>query len=152
MSANVVTKTKFDAELKRISDRVTSNKTRHLLIETEFKKVKAFDAADFKGKNYFDNDSKNYLVFDTNSGISINILGTPSNAILKWKSIGMSKEVIKPPKTSKNILSPLLVVGKNRVKLNVDCLVQDQITYTPQTIVNIYIVYDITKKNPVSSY
>ena len=152
MSANVVTKTKFDAELKRISDRVTSNKTRHLLIETEFKKVKAFDAADFKGKNYFDNDSKNYLVFDTNSGISINILGTPSNAILKWKSIGMSKEVIKPAKTSKNILSPLLVVGKNRVKLNVDCLVQDQITYTPQTIANIYIVYDITKKNPVSSY
>ena len=32
------------------------------------------------------------------------------------------------------------------------CLIQDQITYTPQTIVNIYIVYDITKRNPVTSY
>ena len=41
---------------------------------------------------------------------------------------------------------------KNRVKFNGDCLMQDQITYAPQTIVNIYIVYDTTKKNPVGSY
>ena len=64
----------------------------------------------------------------------------------------MSKEFIKPPKSNKNILSPLLDSGQNRVKFNGDCLIQDQITHTPQTIVNIYIVYDITKKNSVSSY
>ena len=77
---------------------------------------------------------------------------SPSNAILEWKSIGVSKEVVKPPKTSRNILSPLLDGGKDRVIFNGGCLNQDQITYTPQTIVNIYIVDDITKKNPVSSY
>ena len=64
----------------------------------------------------------------------------------------MSKDVIKPPKSNKNILSPLLDRDKNRIKFNGDCLIQDQITYTPQTIVNIYIVNGITKKNPVSSY
>ena len=33
--ANLITKTYFDTELKNISGRVTSNKTKHLLIETE---------------------------------------------------------------------------------------------------------------------
>ena len=64
----------------------------------------------------------------------------------------MSKIFIKPPISNKNILSPLLDRSENRVKFNGDCLIQNQSTYTPQTIVNIYIVYDITKKNPVSSY
>ena len=41
---------------------------------------------------------------------------------------------------------------KIKLKFNGNCLVQDQITYTPQTIVNIYIVYEITKKNSVSDY
>ena len=36
--ANLITKTDFDIELKNISGRVTSNKTKHLLIETEPKK------------------------------------------------------------------------------------------------------------------
>ena len=62
------------------------------------------------------------------------------------------KEVIKPPRPNKNILSFLLDSGKKRVKFNGDCPVQDLITYTPQTIVNIYNFYDVTKKNPVSSY
>ena len=41
---------------------------------------------------------------------------------------------------------------KIKLKINGSCLVQDQITYTPQTIVNIYIVYEITKKNNISDY
>ena len=35
--ANLVTKTNFDIELKKISDRVTSNKTKHLFVEIELK-------------------------------------------------------------------------------------------------------------------
>ena len=125
--------------MKGLSDRLTSNKTKHMLVETELRKLKTFDVAYFKSKNYFGNHSKNYLVIDTVSGISINILGTPSKSILEWASIGVSKEVIKPPRTNKNILSPLLDRGKKRVKFYGDCPIQDQITYTPQTIVNIYI-------------
>ena len=33
-----------------------------------------------------------------------------------------------------------------KLNINGSCLIQDQITYTPQTIKNIYIVYEITKK------
>ena len=51
--ANLITKTDFDTELKKISDRVVSNKTKYLLVEIELKKI-----------NYFDDDgTQNYLVF-----------------------------------------------------------------------------------------
>ena len=57
-------KTDLDTELKKISDIVTSNKTKHLLIENELKKLEKFDAAYFTGKNYFDSDgTQNLLVF-----------------------------------------------------------------------------------------
>ena len=66
----------------------------------------------------------------------------------------MSEEIIKPPRSNNNILSPIIedTDTKKRPKFYGDCLIQDQITYTPQTIVNIYIVYEITKNNPISSY
>ena len=38
--ANLITKTDLDFELKKIYDRVTSNKTKHLLVENELKKTK----------------------------------------------------------------------------------------------------------------
>ena len=40
--ANLVTKTEFDIQLKNISVRVTSNKTKHLLVENELEKLKNF--------------------------------------------------------------------------------------------------------------
>ena len=60
--ANLITKTDFDAEFKRISDRVASNKSKHLLIKNELEKLEKFEAAYFRGKNYFDgnNDTQNY--------------------------------------------------------------------------------------------
>ena len=65
--ADLVTKTDFDAELKKNSDRVTSNKFKHLLLENKLKKLKTFDLNYFKGKNYFEgNDgAQNTLVFQT---------------------------------------------------------------------------------------
>ena len=61
---NLVTKTDFDIELKKVSDRVTSNKSKHLLVETELKKLQKFDSSYFRDKNNFDGDStQNYLVF-----------------------------------------------------------------------------------------
>ena len=74
--ANLVTKTDFDTKLKGLSDRITSNKTKHLLVETELKKLKTFDVAYFKSKNYFGNYFKNYLVFDTITSFS-NLLVIP---------------------------------------------------------------------------
>ena len=68
----------------------------------------------------------------------------------------MSKEIIKPPRSNDNILSPTTenTLDHQKIKLKFDgsCLVQDQITYTPQTIVKTYIVYEIIKKNSISDY
>ena len=49
-------KTDFDAKLKKNSDSVASNKTKHLLVENEFKKLKTFDSSYFKGKSHFEED------------------------------------------------------------------------------------------------
>ena len=66
--------------------------------------------------------------------------------ISSWKYKGLSNEIIKPPTTSNNSLaSKLSYFGtKARVKFNGSCLKQDKITYTYGTIVNIYIVYELS--------
>ena len=62
---NLVTKTDFDTRLKALSDRVTKNKSKDLLLDNELKKLKAFDSGYFGGKNYFDADDgrQNLLIF-----------------------------------------------------------------------------------------
>ena len=73
--------------------------------------------------------------------------------ILKWKSKGISDENIKSPATINNILNPLLEYGnKLKLKLNGRCLKQDKITYNHEKIVNIYIVYEISKSYNISDY
>ena len=47
---SLVTKTDFDAKLKAISDRVTKNKSKHLVVKNELKKSKTFDLSYFWGK------------------------------------------------------------------------------------------------------
>ena len=51
-------------------------------------------------------------------------------------------------------LNPLLdyLDDKIRVKVTRSCLKQDKVTYTHRTIVNIYIVYEITGYNDLSSF
>ena len=59
--ANVITKTDFDAKLSGLNKKITSNKTKHLLVENELKELDKFDAAYFRGKNYFEDDgTQNY--------------------------------------------------------------------------------------------
>ena len=61
----------------------------------------------------------------------------------------MPNESIKPPSAPNNFLTPSLnYVGiKVRVKFSGSCLKQDKVTYTYRKIVNIYIVYEINKKD-----
>ena len=62
--ANLVTKTDFDTKLQDISKRITSNKSKHLLVEPELKILEKFDVAYFRGKKYFDGDSaQKFLLF-----------------------------------------------------------------------------------------
>ena len=63
---NLVTKTYFDDKLSNLKKKITKNKTDHLLVQNELKKLKTFDLSYFIGKNYFgENGTQNYLVFQT---------------------------------------------------------------------------------------
>ena len=53
---DLLRKPEFDFKLNGISDRVTKNKTKHLLIENELKKLQKFYAAYFRGKRHFEED------------------------------------------------------------------------------------------------
>ena len=41
--ANLITKTDFDVKLSSLNRKITSNKTKHLLVENELKKLKTFN-------------------------------------------------------------------------------------------------------------
>ena len=51
---DLIRKPEFDFKLKGISDRVTKNKTKHLLVENELKKIKALGLRFFGGRKYFE--------------------------------------------------------------------------------------------------
>ena len=150
--ANLVTKTDFDGQLKKVSDRVTSNKAKHLLTENELKKLKTFDLSYFLGKNYFDgNDgAQNTLVFQTMK----KYFELPNqDQIDEWKSKELSNQYLHVVSTLGNVvlskpIKPMHVIFKRK-----GALVQsenDIIAGRP--IVNIYIVYKTSPKTINSNF
>ena len=64
LTANLITKTDFDAKLSDLNKKIVPNKTEHLIINNELKKLKKFDLGYFIGKSHFDeDDAQNYLIF-----------------------------------------------------------------------------------------
>ena len=102
--------------LKKIvdSDRVISNKTKNLRFENEIKKLNNFDAAYFRGKNYFDNDgTPNYLVFQpVHKYFEIN-----SGRITSWESKGLSNEKNTSASSPHNDILRKLVHNNGRIEL-----------------------------------
>ena len=68
---------------------------------------------------------------------------------MSWKSKGLSVESIIPPAHNNFVNPPSLnyLGTKIRVRFTGNCLKQPEISYTHGKIVNIYIVYEINKKN-----
>ena len=97
----------------------------------------------FIGKSDFDEDgTQNYFLFQPLNKCFKLITNTFS--ILLWQSKGLFTESIDPPTTS---FSPSInyVGNKIRVKFNGSCLKQsNKLTYTHKTLVNIYIVYELS--------
>ena len=52
-ASNLVKKTDLDTKFKNISDRVTKNKSKHLLVENEINKLKEFDLSYLRGGGLF---------------------------------------------------------------------------------------------------
>ena len=142
VQAKSITKTEFDSKLSNLNRKITSNKTKHLLVENELNKLKTFDSSCFIGKSHFDEDgTQNYLVFQPLKKYFKLITNTLS--ILSCQSKGLSTENIDPPTTN---LSPSInyVGNKIRVKFTGSCLKQsNKLAYTHKNIVNIYIVYEL---------
>ena len=145
-----MTKTDFDTKLNKVSDRVTSNKTKNLLLENEIKKLNNFDAAYFRGKNYFDDDgTQNYLVFQpVYRYFEIN-----SDRITSWESKALYNEKISFSPRLINTQPPIPAYDNARIKVkfNGDFLKQDKVTYNHGPIVNIYVVYRLTPTTKDSS-
>ena len=51
-----ITKTDFDAKLSSLNRKITTNKSKHLLVENELKKLKTFDSSYFIGKSHYEED------------------------------------------------------------------------------------------------
>ena len=104
--AKLITKTDFDAKLSSLNRKITQHKTKHLLVQNEFKKLKTFDLSYFNGKSHFEEDgTQNYLVFQPiNRYFKIG----NSDYVLSWKSKGLSAESITPPSAPINFLNPSL--------------------------------------------
>ena len=100
-----MTKSYFDAKLSSLDKRVTTNKTKHLLVENELKKLTAFDSSYFIGRNHFEEDhTQNHLVFQPLNKYLKKITNT--KYISSWQSKGLSDETINTPTTSDYKLNP----------------------------------------------
>ena len=111
--------------LTAVENNITANKSKHLLIENAFKKLKTFDLVYFIGKSHFEEPgAQNYSVFQPIKRYFKLIANT--DYVSLWKSKELSSENIKPPTTSDNILAPALSYygTKTRVKFNGSCLKQ----------------------------
>ena len=76
------------------------------------------------------------------------------NCIYYWKSKGLSDERINSVKRPNHNITPNLDYygTKTRVDFNGSCLKQDSITFNHRKVVNIYIVYEISKSINISDY
>ena len=130
-----------------------------MLVENKLKKLKTFDSSYFRGKSHFEEDgTQNYLLFQPIQKYFKRIVGVGSgNYIYSWKSgnlEGLSDERLYPNTASNYSITPEFSCygTKTRVEFNGSRLRQDKVTYNHETIVNIYIVYVISKNYNISSY
>ena len=94
--------------MQGISKRITSNKTKHFLVENELKKLKTFDLSYFRGKSHFEeNGNHNYLVFQPMQKYFKGIADVGSgNNIYFWKSKGLSDKRINSNTASNYNITP----------------------------------------------
>ena len=152
----MITKTDFDAKLSSLNRKIIQNKSKHLLVENELKKLKTFDSSYFIGKSHFEEDgTQNYLVFQPMYRYFKRIAGVDNgNYIYYWQSKGLSDEKINSITASNYSVTPFLDYygTKTRVEFSGSCLKQDKVTFNHGKIVNIYIVYEISKSINISDY
>ena len=118
--------------------------------------LQTFDSIYFRVKSHFEEDgTQNYLVFQPMYRYFKIIAGVGNGSyIYYWQSKGLSDERINSIKTPNYIITPKLNYygTKTRVEFNGSCLKQDSVTFNHGKVVNIYIVYEISKSINISDY
>ena len=111
VQTDLIRKSEFDFKIKSISGRVIKNKTKHVLVKSELKKLKTLGLSCFWGKNYFEgNDgTQNSLVFQVGEKYFKDNSSSNSSSIEIWKSKGLSNQSLS--------LSGI-VVGANDIKIS----------------------------------
>ena len=143
--ANLINKRNFANKLSSFNKRINWNKTKHVLVKHELKKLKTFDSGIFIVQSYFNNDEAQlYLIFQPIYRTTTTFSGI-QNIISGWKSKGLSNKKFRPLYTSNKILSAKLVWINNpsiRLRFEWSCLKQEDTTpFTPTSVVNVFIVY-----------
>ena len=113
--ANSITKTDFDTSLSRLNKKITQNKTKHLLVESELNKLKTFDSGYFIGKSHFEDGTQNYLLLQP---IYRYFKTSNSDYVLLWTSKGLSNKSITPPSAPNNFLNPSLNYLVTKIRVN----------------------------------
>ena len=110
-----------------------------MLIENELKKLSNFNAAYFRGKNYFGDDGiQDYLVFQPINRCFKKVNKT--NNISSWKSKGLFTDALKSP-TINNKLE--YIDEKIFVKVDGSCLAEQNGLVFNKNSLNIYIFQDL---------
>ena len=129
--ANLITNADFDTRLSSLNRKITLNKTKHLLVENELKKLKTIVSSYFIGKSHFEEDgTQNYLVFQPMYRYFKRIAGVGNgNYIYYWQSKGFSDERINSITVSNYSVTPFLDYygTKTRVEFSGSCLKQDKL-------------------------
>ena len=118
------------------------------------KKLKTLDSSYLIGKSHFQEDgTQSYLVFQPMYRYFKTIAGVVKviyNYYWKWISDERINSIKKP---NHSITPNLDYYGtKTRVEFNGSCLKQDSVTFNHKKVVNIYIVYEISKSINISDY
>ena len=158
---SLITKTDFDAKLKTISDIVTNNKTKDLLLDNELKKLKTL--VDSTAKIKFDEVQKensfnrgffyylqqSYLVYHCKMGS----FQFTAGKISTWKSTGifnyLGNSNMNVVGDSKSVLPELKNDGRMHVSLSGNYFQQNKVIIpNNNNVINIHCVYKI---DPIAS-
>ena len=114
--------------------------------------LKNINLSYFKGKKHFDKDgAQNYLIFQS----MLKYFTLDDKWITKQKSKGLSNKNLEVVSTSDNTLCPEINYDENKIALNFSgsILQQKIVIYNHKKVVNLYVVYEITKfrynNNPI---
>ena len=158
--ASLITKTDFDTKLKSISDRVTNNKSKDILLNNELKKLKTrVDSSEKIKLNDVQKEIsfvRGFISYTQNSNLvyecKVSSMKHSFYGILEWKPKDVydnsNKNVLNSVQNTKSVAPDIKNINSQLyVSFNGNYFEQDPITI-PNNVINIYVVY---KLDPISS-